>query len=122
MLKKICKAKRCNALCDYLVGYCDEHIGLKVVAERERQREVDKHRGSQRDRGYTRTWEKKRVVYLKVNPLCVECKKQGKYIPANEVHHIKALADGGTHEHSNLMALCKSCHSGITAKAGFKRH
>ncbi|MEG0835608.1 MAG: HNH endonuclease [Christensenellaceae bacterium] len=28
------------------------------------------------------------------------------------------LANGGTHDESNLMALCKECHSRITAREG----
>jgi 5-methylcytosine-specific restriction protein A len=34
------------------------------------------------------------------------------------VHHILPLARGGTHDRSNLMSLCTSCHSAITAKDG----
>jgi 5-methylcytosine-specific restriction protein A len=30
------------------------------------------------------------------------------------VHHILPLANGGTNEEGNLIALCKSCHSKIT--------
>lgn len=42
--------------------------------------------------------------------------KQGNFItyvtvPADEVHHIKPIALGGTHSEDNLMALCKSCHT-----------
>ena len=38
--------------------------------------------------------------------------------PAEEVHHILPLSKGGTHVESNLMALCKRCHSEITAREG----
>jgi 5-methylcytosine-specific restriction protein A len=34
------------------------------------------------------------------------------------VHHILPLSKGGGNETSNLMALCKSCHSKITAESG----
>ena len=37
---------------------------------------------------------------------------------AQEVHHIVPLAEGGTHDEDNLMALCKSCHSRITVREG----
>lgn len=37
---------------------------------------------------------------------------------AAEVHHIVPLSAGGTHDESNLMALCKPCHSRITAREG----
>jgi 5-methylcytosine-specific restriction protein A len=35
---------------------------------------------------------------------------------AEEVHHIKPLAQGGTHDDENLMALCKPCHSRSLSK------
>ena len=35
-----------------------------------------------------------------------------------EIHHKKPLSEGGTHDRSNLIALCKSCHSTIHAKRG----
>ncbi|HOE18067.1 MAG TPA: HNH endonuclease [Syntrophorhabdaceae bacterium] len=38
--------------------------------------------------------------------------------PAEEVHHIIPLSKGGTHDESNLMSLCTSCHSEITAREG----
>ena len=42
--------------------------------------------------------------------------------PAQEVHHILPLSRGGTHDDSNLMALCKPCHSEITARDGDRWH
>ena len=42
--------------------------------------------------------------------------------PAQEVHHILPLSRGGTHEDANLMALCKPCHSEITARDGDRWH
>ena len=38
--------------------------------------------------------------------------------PAEEVHHILPLSKGGGSNAENLMALCKSCHSRITAESG----
>ena len=35
-----------------------------------------------------------------------------------EIHHKKPLSEGGTHDRSNLIALCKSCHSSIHAHRG----
>jgi 5-methylcytosine-specific restriction protein A len=45
----------------------------------------------------------------------VDCQAERKVTAATEVHHIAALRYGGTHEDSNLMALCKSHHSSRTA-------
>ena len=67
---------------------------------------------------YGRAWKRIRDRYIKAHPLCEECQKQGKLTPAEEVHHILPLSKGGGNEKSNLMALCKSCHSRITAESG----
>lgn len=63
---------------------------------------------------YDRRWRKIRALYLAKHPLCVDCEKVGKLIPATEVHHIVAVNDGGTDNYDNLMGLCKPCHSRIT--------
>jgi 5-methylcytosine-specific restriction protein A len=67
---------------------------------------------------YGRAWKKVRARFLSQHPLCEQCKKAGRLTPAEEVHHVLPLADGGTNDESNLMALCKSCHSKITAASG----
>ena len=46
-------------------------------------------------------------------PLCRLCSAAGKIVPAAVVDHILPIADGGTHEQSNLMPLCKRCHDAI---------
>ena len=43
---------------------------------------------------------------------------RGIIVPTEEIHHKKPLSEGGTHDRSNLIALCKSCHSQIHAKRG----
>lgn len=50
-------------------------------------------------------------------PLCRLCKAAGRYEPATIVDHIRPLADGGTHDESNLMPLCKACHDGVKTPA-----
>lgn len=67
---------------------------------------------------YGRVWKRARNRYIAAHPLCEECRKAGRFTPAAEVHHIKPLSKGGTHEESNLMSLCTSCHSRITAESG----
>jgi 5-methylcytosine-specific restriction protein A len=65
---------------------------------------------------YGYRWRKIRTVYLAKNPICADCQKNNKLTPANEVHHVVSVADGGTDRDDNLMALCKSCHSKRTAE------
>ncbi|MBR5180405.1 MAG: HNH endonuclease [Lachnospiraceae bacterium] len=46
------------------------------------------------------------------------CFERGIIVPTEEIHHKLPLSEGGTHDRSNLIALCKSCHSTIHAKRG----
>lgn len=45
--------------------------------------------------------------------LCVECKRYGRKVPANVVHHIKERADYPELQYdiNNLECLCDSCHN-----------
>lgn len=108
--KRPCSYPGCPALVDG--RYCDAH-----------QRVVDAHYNKhQRDpdtsRRYGAAWRSIRARYVAEHPLCEVCQQKGRITPMQEVHHIVALRDGGTHHPDNLMALCKQCHSRITAKEG----
>jgi 5-methylcytosine-specific restriction protein A len=92
--------------------FCDEH------AKQEAGRYERYDRNPAVRKRYDRTWKRIRDRYISEHPLCEECKKAGRLTPAEEVHHIISLSKGGTNEDSNLMSLCKRCHSSITAKEG----
>ena len=104
--KRPCKYPGCPNLTDR--DYCAEHISQARYEYNHYRRdpETQKRYGSQ--------WRKIRALYVKAHPLCEECLRHGRTTPVQEVHHIIPLADGGTHDFSNLMSLCKSCHSAIT--------
>ena len=109
--KRPCAYPGCNRLAEK-GQYCTEHLKEmnKQYNEFERDPESNKR--------YGRAWKRIRDRYIKSHPLCEECKQNGNLTPAEEVHHIKPLSKGGGNEGSNLMALCKSCHSRITAESG----
>jgi len=92
--------------------FCEEHQKLT-------DRHYEKY---QRDpavkKRYGRSWKRIRDRYIAEHPLCEQCEKNGRITPAQEVHHVQPLSQGGTNEYSNLMALCTSCHSEITAREG----
>ena len=44
--------------------------------------------------------------------------KEGKIIPAVEVHHKIPISQGGAHARENLMSLCRSCHTKIHHEIG----
>ena len=74
-------------------------------------------RASASQRGYGARWQRLRAAYLRANPVCDVCDRgRGHVRAATEVHHVTAKRDGGSDEWGNLMALCKSCHSRITAR------
>ncbi len=107
--KRPCRYKGCPALTDLSGGYCAEHE--KLI-----QQQYNRYgRSAESKKRYGYRWRKIRASFLSINPLCEMCKREGRYINATEVHHIKPLADGGTNDFDNLMPLCKSCHSRITA-------
>jgi 5-methylcytosine-specific restriction protein A len=87
--------------------------------QQEENRHYEKY---QRDPGtkkrYGKEWKAIRDRYAALHPLCEECGKEGRLTPAQEVHHILPLSQGGAHEDGNLMSLCTVCHSRITAKEG----
>lgn len=92
--------------------YCEEHERLenKRYEQYERNPAVKKR--------YGKAWKRIRDSYAREHPLCELCLERGVYSPTEEVHHKLPLAEGGTHDRSNLIALCKSCHATIHAKRG----
>lgn len=108
--KRPCSFPNCPNLTDG--RFCEEH-------EKQENKRYEKYgRDPAIRRRYGRAWKRIRDSYISQHPLCEECEKKGKLIKAEEVHHILPLSRGGTHDRANLMALCKSCHSAITAKDG----
>ena len=73
-------------------------------------------------RRYGRAWKRIRDKYAAEHPYCERCFARGVLVPVEEIHHKLPLAEGGTHDRSNLIALCKSCHSKIHAKRGDRWH
>lgn len=53
-----------------------------------RRRELDKHRGSARDRGYDARWEKARKAHLESNARCEHHRRRGEHGAADLVDHI----------------------------------
>jgi 5-methylcytosine-specific restriction protein A len=84
---------------------------------KEKNKEYDKQRGSSTARGYNYRWQKARKVYLKNNPLCVECQANGIVKEAKHVDH-KIPHKGDTRlfwDVRNWQPLCVECHSRKTA-------
>ena len=47
-------------------------------------------------------------------PLCAVCQRLGRVTLATQRDHIKALAEGGADDASNVQGLCTTCHDAKT--------
>ena len=111
-IKRPCTHPGCTALVSIGNGpKCERH-------KRQDRRERDQRRGSSYQRGYTRDWKAARDQYLRLHPLCVECHRQGKIIPAIVVDHI--VPHKGNMklfwDQMNWQALCHRHHNIKTAQ------
>lgn len=112
--KRPCSHPGCPKLTDG--RFCEEH------AKQEAKRYEKYDRDPAVRRRYGRAWIRIRNRYAAAHPFCEDCYKRGILTPMEEVHHILPLSRGGTHADNNLMSLCKSCHSRITAEMGDRWH
>ena len=62
-------------------------------------------------------WQRLRLRQLKLHPLCERCRKKGKTVIADEVHHILPCHDNPILQvaMSNLESLCTPCHAPLKA-------
>lgn len=80
-------------------GRCDQHA-LPPAPD---------PRASAHARGYDHEFQTIRAEIFSENPICQNC---GRW-PAEELHHLVPIADGGDHSRENLIPLCRICH-GLT--------
>lgn len=66
---------------------------------------------------HSKGWRMTRKFYIKDNPLCEQCTRDGRTTGGQMVDHIKPISIGGDRLHqSNLQTLCNSCHNKKNAK------
>ena len=82
--------------------FCEKHKPLHPEENR-----------SPSSRGYGNRWRKARKIYLDQHPLCVMCLKEGRYVKATDVDHIKAHRGDPKlfWDQRNWQSLCHSHHS-----------
>ncbi len=105
--KRPCRYSGCPKLTDHKSGYCADHRKMMQQHYDHFARGYDNHKR------YDENWRRIRNRYIASHSLCERCQSQGRFAEAKLVHHIKPLAEGGTHEESNLQSLCVSCHEKI---------
>jgi len=98
--------------------YCAEHQKLKDADVKRKTGAFDKRRGTSSQRGYTSKWRVASKAFLRANPLCVDCMKDEKLVPAAEVDHI--MPHRGDKklfwDKTNWQGLCKRHHSQKTMR------
>lgn len=75
-------------------------------------------RGTAAKRGYNHRWQRASKAFLHANPLCVECERDGKLVPARAVDH-KVPHRGDQRlfwDRANWQAMCLRCHNRKTAR------
>ena len=96
-----CRHPGCPKLVPKGKKYCDEHVALHPEEVR-----------SATARGYNARWRRLSKLFLLTHPLCVECQKEGKYITATVVDHIRPHRGDPElfWDPDNWQALCKHHH------------
>lgn len=109
MIKRPCLHPGCREL--VTSGRCERHA--VIVAK-----EYEQRRGTSTARGYGARWRRERAVYLRHNPLCIECKRAGAIVAATDVDHIVPHQgdDRLMWDQSNWQSLCHKHHAAKTAR------
>lgn len=96
-----CKHPGCPELVPAGQKYCAKHKAL--------HHEENRSAGM---RGYNTRWRREAKRFLQVHPLCEECLKAGRAVPATVVDHIVPYRGDQKlfWDQTNWQALCKKCH------------
>jgi 5-methylcytosine-specific restriction protein A len=97
--KKPCAQVGCAALVPGSVRHCNAH---------QREPWFKDEKAPKRITG--RRLQKLRRELIARDPLCAECKKEGKVTLGTQRDHVLALAHGGRDDESNVQLLCDAHH------------
>lgn len=75
-------------------------------------------RPSAHRRGYDAAWQRTRAAFLRLHPLCADCRGAGRLAVAEHVHHRQKLTERPDlkHDFANLAGLCEAHHNARTAR------
>lgn len=81
----------------------------------EQNRVADRRRGSARQRGYSRAWDKASTGHLRNSPLCLYCKLIGRDEPADLTDHLypHRTYEGVFWLKAYWVSCCDDCHNGF---------
>jgi 5-methylcytosine-specific restriction protein A len=110
--KQPCTTPGCNQLCDG--RKCEHH-------RQQERRQYDAGRATDPKHTFyaSKRWRAIRAAHLASEPLCRECRKQGRVVAADTVDHIQPISRmGNAYDDSNLQSLCAPCHSAKSIREG----
>ena len=119
------KAGRCTTCAERIkkTRYNEDDLPPELKAARQREkkqraRDYDQRRGSAASRGYGRAWRRARIVFLRNNLLCTDCKSAGKTTAASVVDHVVPHRGNRTlfWDQDNWQPLCKTHHDQKTRR------
>lgn len=107
-----CSYPGCSALVES--GRCEKHR----ATDKQKMREYNRKRYAEYQHMYGARWKKARKVFLAEHPLCAECERQGKIVPATVVDHI--VPHKGDYDlfwdQDNWQPMCGPCNSRKAAR------
>lgn len=107
--KKYCVVFPCSNMAEQGSSYCLEHRPAPAP------KETDPFYLSVR-------WRRFRHWYLSKHPMCEQCERETRTVPAVMVDHVVELKDGGAPlDESNAQSLCYACHNRKTAEMKLNR-
>jgi 5-methylcytosine-specific restriction enzyme A len=71
----------------------------------------------------SKRWRSLSAAFKRDNPLCSACEAEGRTTAADQVHHLKPIAEHPAHafDWSNLTSLCLACHNRAHGKTAWGR-
>lgn len=103
-----CSSKGCNTLVHDGSGRCAAHPRATW----------SKAKPTKRITG--RRLQAMRAALFARDPLCAECRRQERAVPATQRDHIIPLSEGGPDDETNEQGLCEPCHE-VKSQAESKR-
>ena len=93
-------------------------VSVTTFGQLKRAKYGEADRPTPSQRGYDSEWQRLRREVLLAAPLCNDCLLAGRYEAATEVHHVEKVRNAAERrlDATNLMPLCKRCHSKRTRR------
>lgn len=96
--------------------------GSRDALKRDAARHYNKHSREGQAFYSSPQWRAARAWHVRQNPLCVECRAQGKAKAVDVVDHIIEIKDGGAKlSADNLQSLCHAHHNAKSARERAQR-